>query len=85
MWKVLGAGGFFLGEHSAGIEEFARDGVHCAWFHSPEEMLDRISHYLGKPQERKGIAEAGRAHALAKHTYAHRVELLLKGKGYETT
>jgi spore maturation protein CgeB len=85
MWKVLGAGGFFLGEHSAGIEEFARDGMHCAWFHSSEEMLARISHYLGRPDERKGIAEAGRAHALARHTYAHRMELMLKGKGYEAT
>ena len=85
MWKVLGAGGFFLGEHSAGIEEFARDGVHCAWFHSAEEMLARINHYLGRSADRKGIAEAGRAHALAKHTYAHRMELMLKERGYETT
>jgi hypothetical protein len=85
MWKVLGTGGFFLGEHSAGIEEFARDGEHCAWFRSPEEMLDRISHYLARRDERRRIAEAGRAHALARHTYAHRMELMLSGRGYPLT
>ncbi|HSE66126.1 MAG TPA: glycosyltransferase [Gemmatimonadales bacterium] len=84
MWKVLGAGGFFLGEHSAGIEAFARDGVHCVWFHSPDEMMARISHFLGRPDERKAIAAMGRTHALAKHTYAHRLQLMLRGKGYET-
>jgi len=85
MWKVLGAGGFFLGEHSAGIEKFSRNGEHCAWFHSTEEMLTRISHFLVRADERREIAEAGRAHALARPTYAHRVELMLRGKGYEAT
>ena len=35
------------------------------------------------PPRRQEIAAAGREYALSRHTYAHRVTLLLNGKGYE--
>ncbi|HEU5303772.1 MAG TPA: glycosyltransferase, partial [Gemmatimonadales bacterium] len=82
MWKVMGCGGFYLGEHVQGIEAFGRNGVHCAWFHSPEEAVELVRHYLDHPEERSKIAETGRRHALEHHTYAHRVKLLLDGRGY---
>jgi spore maturation protein CgeB len=85
LWKVLGVGGFYLGEYAPGLEGFARDREHCAWFHSSEELLELVRHYLAHPEERQRIATRGRAHALAHHTYAHRMELLLAGRGYAVT
>lgn len=85
MWKVLGVGGFYLGEYAPGIEQFARDGEHCAWFRSRDELVERIRHYLARPEDRRNIAAAGHAHALGSHTYAHRLELLLAGKAYPLT
>jgi Glycosyl transferases group 1/DUF based on E. rectale Gene description (DUF3880) len=82
MWKVMGCGGFYLGEWVGGMETFAQDGVHCAWFGTPEEAVERVRYYLDHPDERRSIAAAGRRHALAHHTYAHRVRLLLEGRGY---
>jgi spore maturation protein CgeB len=82
MWKVLGVGGFYLGEYAPGIEQFARDGEHCAWFRSRDELIERVRYYLARPEDRRTIAAAGHAHALASHTYAHRLELLLAGKAY---
>ena len=82
MWKILGCGGFYLGRFVPGIESFAADGVHCAWYQDDADAAELTRHYLGKPEERARIAEAGRAHALAHHTYAHRLALLLQGKGY---
>ena len=82
MWKVMGCGGFYLGEWVEGIEAFGREGVHCAWFRTPEEAVEKVRHYLDRPEERKRIADAGRRHALEHHTYAHRVRLLLEGRGY---
>ena len=38
--------------------------------------------YLADPDLRARIAAAGRDHALAYHTYAHRIPLLLAGQGY---
>ena len=83
MWKVMGCGGFYLGEWAPGMDGFARDGEHCAWYRSAAEAVERVERYLGDPDARARIAEAGRRHALAHHTYAHRVRLLLEGRGYE--
>jgi hypothetical protein len=83
MWKVMGCGGFFLGEHVEGIEAFAEDRVHCAWYRDPADAAEQVRHWLAHPEERMRIAAAGRAHALAAHTYAHRVALLLEGRGLE--
>lgn len=82
MWKILGCGGFYLGRYIPGIESFAVDGVHCAWYRNTTEATELTRHYLSHQMQRAQIARAGRAHALAHHTYAHRLELLLAGKGY---
>lgn len=83
MWKVLGCGGFYLGQRVPDIERFAAGGRHCAWYDSPGEAAAQVRHYLARPEERVAIAAAGRAHALKHHTYARRLELLLAGRAYE--
>jgi hypothetical protein len=85
MWKVLGCGGFYLGAHVDGIEAFARDGEHCAWYRDAGHAVGLVRQYLADPAARARIARAGRAHALAHHTYAQRVSLLLEGRGYTST
>jgi Glycosyl transferases group 1 len=82
MWTSIGCGGFYLGRYVEGIESFAADGEHCAWYRTPGQAAELVRHYLEHPVERDRIARAGRAHALAHHTYAHRLELLLAGKSY---
>jgi Glycosyl transferases group 1/DUF based on E. rectale Gene description (DUF3880) len=83
MWKILGCGGFYLGPHVTGIETFAADGRHCAWYRGADQAAELARHYLDRPEERERIAQAGREHALRHHTYAQRVTLLLEGKEYE--
>jgi Glycosyl transferases group 1 len=82
MWKILGCGGFYLGKHVPDIDSFAADGVHCAWYRNPAEAAELTLHYLAQPEKRARIAQAGRAHALAHHTYSQRLQLLLQGTGY---
>jgi spore maturation protein CgeB len=82
MWKILGCGGFYLGQYIEGIETFAIDRLHCAWYRDAKEAAALTHQYLAQPEERHRIAAAGRAHALAHHTYAHRLVLLLEGRGY---
>ena len=83
MWKILGCGGFYLGPWVEGIDAFATDGRHCGWYRSPGDAAECAKYYLARPEERQRIAAAGRAHALAHHTYAQRLELLLAGQEYE--
>lgn len=82
MWTILGCGGFYLGRHVQGIESFATHGHHCAWYRDPAQAAELTRHYLTHAEEREQVARTGRAHALAHHTYAHRLTLLLAGKGY---
>lgn len=83
MWKVLGCGGLYLGPYVDGIEHFARHGEHCLWYRGADEAVALVGEYLANPAARASIAAAGRAHALAEHTYARRLELLLTGRGYQ--
>jgi hypothetical protein len=83
MWKVMGCGGFYLGEWVEGMDAFAREGEHCAWYRTADEAVAQVRRYLADPAERARMAEAGRRHALAHHTYAHRVGLVLEGRGYD--
>jgi spore maturation protein CgeB len=85
LWKVLGCEGFFLGDYVEGIEALARGGEHCAWYRSPAEAAELARSYLDAPEARRRIAAAGHAHALAHHTYAHRLALLLDDRGYTST
>jgi 2-polyprenyl-3-methyl-5-hydroxy-6-metoxy-1,4-benzoquinol methylase len=63
---------------SNGQEELFRDGVHLATYRDAEELLDKARFYLSHDAERERIAVAGRAEAVAHHTYRHRMEQLLR-------
>ncbi len=85
LWRVLGSGGLFLGEHVDGVDRFAQHGVHAVWYRSAREALDQIRDLLADPDRRQRIALAGHQHALAHHTYQHRLRLLLADQGYTST
>ncbi len=85
LWRTLAAGGVFLGERVGGIEHFAKDGVHARWYASEAEAIDLLRALLADPAGRERMAQAGREHVLASHTYAHRLALLLADQGYTST
>ncbi len=60
-----------------GQAELFRDGVHLATYRDADELVDKARFYLAKGESRERVAAAGRAEALAKHTYRHRMETLL--------
>jgi GT2 family glycosyltransferase/tetratricopeptide (TPR) repeat protein len=62
-----------------GQAELFLDGVHLAVYREAEELVDKITFYLGREALREQIAERGRAEALARHTYRHRMEAILGG------
>ena len=70
-WFTLGCGGFLLTSYSPGLETLVANHRHLVWYRSDEECLELIAHYLARPDERRQIAEAGRAYVLAHRTYAH--------------
>jgi hypothetical protein len=82
MWRVMGCGGAFVGSYVPGIEQFARHGEHCLWYRSVDECVEQVRTLLADPERRRAMAERGRHHALAHHTYDHRMRMLLTGEEY---
>ncbi len=82
MWKVFGCGGAYLGPYVPGIEQFARESEHCRWFRSADECVAAIGEMVADPSGRRAMAERAHRHALAHHTYDHRMRMLLSGEAY---
>ena len=61
-----------------GQAELFQDGVHLATYREPEDLLDKLAFYLDREKVRARIAAAGRAEAIEKHTYRHRMERVLR-------
>jgi FkbM family methyltransferase len=69
-----------------GQEELFHDGVHLATYREAGELLDKVRYYLKHEDVRERLAAAGRAEALAKHTYEHRMRRVLAAvEGGRTT
>ena len=49
-----------------------RDTEHLLTYRTTDEAMDKVKHYLSRPEERKAIGERARQAILAGHTYIHR-------------
>jgi GT2 family glycosyltransferase len=80
VFEALACGSLLLTNDLAvnGQDELFRDGVHLATYRDADELLDKLRYYLDHEAIRERIAAAGRAEALAKHTYRQRMERLLQ-------
>lgn len=78
--ETVGRGGFLLHPVVEGVTDGSEyePGRHlAAWFAGGWDMLGGlIEHYVAAGDERLAIAEAGRRHVIAKHTYEVRVRQL---------
>jgi 2-polyprenyl-3-methyl-5-hydroxy-6-metoxy-1,4-benzoquinol methylase len=61
-----------------GQAELFRDGEHLATYREADELLDKAAYYLEHEATRERIAAAGRAEAVARHTYRHRMQAVLE-------
>jgi spore maturation protein CgeB len=84
VFDVLACGGFLLAEDSPALRALFEPGVHLDVWANGEELVDKARFYLERPELRRQIADQGRAHVLAHHTVALRVERMLSHLGLET-
>lgn len=79
VFEAMAAGRMLLTDRLApesGLDQLFRDRAHLVCYE--EDTLEILArHYLDHPDERRAIAEAGRAEVLRAHTYRHRVAELL--------
>jgi glycosyltransferase involved in cell wall biosynthesis/predicted SAM-dependent methyltransferase len=78
VFEALASGALLLTDAAEGLHDLFRDGEHLVVYHSEADLYEKLDYYLAHPAEREAIAAAGRAEVLAKHTYARRMEQMLR-------
>lgn len=64
------------------IEDFFREGEESVCFATPDELRQKVEHYLARPDERRRIAEASYQRVVhGGHTYRDRVRTLFGALG----
>ena len=53
-------------------------GVHCDWFNTLDEMVEKIRYYLANPALVKEIGENAQKEVYAKHTFDHRIKTIME-------
>lgn len=81
VFMVSGFGGFLLHPYSAGLAELYRDGEEIVFYHSREDLHEKIAYYLDHEDERRAIQAEALRRTLAEHTYTHRCARLLEIAG----
>jgi hypothetical protein len=83
--ETLGRGGFLLHPHVEGVTDgtLYTDGEHLVTWQLGDwaDLREKIDYYVAHDDERRQIAQQGRAHVLAEHTYTVRLDQLLTDLG----
>lgn len=77
VFEAMCSGSLLLTDHADGLTDFFRNGEHLV-IYNDGNIAGKALHYLSHPRELQQIAEAGRRAALARHTYAHRVDEIVR-------
>lgn len=72
------SGSLYLTHHNPDLTALYEVGNEIATYSTLSECVDRARHYLAHPQERERVAAAGRARALADHTWRRRFSELFR-------
>lgn len=73
----MGCGALVLSNDNADQNLVFKPDEHYVLFHDRTDMLEKIAYYLTHMDEAQKIANQGREHLMAHHTYLHRAEQLL--------
>lgn len=77
-FELPACGVFQLLQRVPGVGEFFEEDKEIVCFDSKEEMVDKIHYYLSHDKQRRCIAEAGRQRVLSDHSWANRLERMIK-------
>lgn len=76
-FEIMSCATLQLTDERSDLARFYTPGVEIETYHSQEEMLQKIRHYLKHEDQRREIALRGFARTLREHTYEHRLNQLL--------
>lgn len=71
---IMGAGGFLLTNYQRDFDRHFIPGEDYVYYENPDDMMNKIDHYLTHPAERKEIALSGQKKVFQEHTYEQRLQ-----------
>jgi spore maturation protein CgeB len=77
VYEALACGAFLLCDDQPDVRALFEDGRDLVIFRNLSDLRAKVRYFLDHEQERSQIAERGRQHVLARHTYRHRVATLI--------
>jgi len=79
IFEAMASGSMLLTEEiKDGQDELFDNKKHLVTFEGEDDLVEKIKYYLAHDKERERIAAAGEKEVLAKHTYWHRAQTVLK-------
>jgi spore maturation protein CgeB len=76
VFEAMACGAFVITDRQRDVLALFRDGEHLVIAEGKAGLREKVEYFLSRSAERERIAAAGRQEALARHTYAHRLETL---------
>jgi SAM-dependent methyltransferase len=73
LFEATGSGAFLLTERMDNLQRYFDVGKEIETYGDEGELLEKITHYLRHPEERRAVAEAGRRRCLDEHGMSRRV------------
>ena len=64
------------------MKRLLHDGLHCAFYDDFDSLVERIGHWLARPEERDRVRAAGEAFVREHHTFDRRIANLLAGQPF---
>lgn len=77
-FEIPACGGFMIHERNQEVRTFYREGREMAAFDGPEELVEKVRHYLKRPGERRAIASAGFQRCVPAYSYDARMRECLE-------
>lgn len=74
-------GGVYLTSFNADLAQHFHVGREILCYHSRDELVELVRHYLTHPDEAREIARAGRERCLREHRWLHRYEQICQSLG----
>ncbi|MEK7114912.1 MAG: glycosyltransferase [Patescibacteria group bacterium] len=72
---------FVISGFADDLDKFYKENEEMVFYHTTDELIEKIRHYLPLEAEREKIAEAGYQRTLREHTYEQRFKNIFKAVG----
>ena len=77
IFDIVACGGFVIAEHSEDLERLFDVGRDLESWKTPDELQEKIAHYLSHPDEARVIAQQGLQTIRRSHSIRARVQAIL--------